>query len=348
MLNAGKKPGWNELRLGQIGCGSFGESHLATLTGIPFVKVVAVTDVVEQRAKELALRYGVPRVVKDSQELCALRDIDAVSVVTTEDQHLEPVLAALQNRKHVFVEKPMATRVTDAQKMADAARKAGCILMPGHILRFETRYATVKEQIASGRLGRVVSIYARRNRPKREGTVYNRTHLAFETAIHDIDTMLWYTESKVKRVRGYNRRVSVKSGDDLFCGVLEFENGAIGVLQTAWLLPDRTEALDDCMEVIASAGVANIDILHSGLTVWREDGHSVPDVSYEPRLRGSVFGALREELSHFAQCALEGRQPTVVTAQDGVEAVRVAAAVSESASSEREILLPTAASAPAD
>ena len=186
-------PEFPKLRIGLVGCGAFGESHLTAFAGIPFVEVTAVTDLDADRSRKVAERYGVSRVAKDFRELCALKDVDAVSVVTTEDQHLEPVLAALENGKHVFVEKPMATRLADAEKMLAAARKTGLILMPGHILRFETKYATVKEQLDSGRLGRVVSIYTRRNRPKWQGTIYKRTPLVLETAIHDIDTMLWYT-----------------------------------------------------------------------------------------------------------------------------------------------------------
>ena len=328
-----------KLRIGLIGCGAFGESHLATMVSIPFLQVVAVTDVIPERAQKLAGRYGVPRVLRDFRELCALSDVDAVSVATTEDQHLGPVLSALDQGKHVFVEKPMATCVSEAEKMMEAAKKAGLMLMPGHILRFETKYATVKEMLVSQPQGRVVFIYARRNRPKREGAIYNRTPLPFETIIHDIDTMLWYTEAKVRRVRAYQRQVVVKKGADLFCSTLEFENGALGMIQTMWLLPDDTAVLDDCMQVVTTSAVANIDVLHSGLTVWGEEGQSAPDVSYEPRLRGGVFGALREELSYFALCVLSGRQPTVVTAEDGVEAVRVASALVESAHSDKEVEL---------
>jgi predicted dehydrogenase len=109
------------------------------------------------------------------------------------------------------------------------------------------------------------------------------------------------------------------------------------LIQTSWVIPDKTPFLDDFMQVITTSGVANIDVLHSGLSIWREDGVEIPDVGYEPRLRGSVYGALREELSYFALCALENRQPTIVTAEDGVEAVRVALAFEESARSDREI-----------
>src|SRR5439155_6121306 len=129
-------------------------------------------------------------------------------------------------------------------------------------------YATAKEHLASGRLGRILSIYARRNRPKWQGAFYGRTPLAFETAIPDIDIMLWYTGKGVTSVRGYQVSAESEGRADLCCEILTFEDGALGVLQTMWLLPDKTAGLDDCTQVVTTSGVANIDLLHSGLTVW--------------------------------------------------------------------------------
>jgi UDP-N-acetylglucosamine 3-dehydrogenase len=330
-------PEFPKLRIGIVGCGAFAESHLTALAGIPFAEVTAVTDVVAERARKLAERYKVPRIARDSRELCSLKEVDAVSVVTTEDQHLEPVLAALESGKHVFVEKPMATCLSDAEKMLAVARKTGLILMPGHILRFETRYATVKEQLDSGRLGRIISLYTRRNRPKWQGTIYKRTPLVLETAIHDIDTMLWYTGKKVKSVRSYDVAVEPEKGVDLTWAVLKFEGGALGVLEAMWLMPNKTPFLDDFLQVIGTSGIANIDVVNSGLTMWRDDGVEVPDVSYEPRLRGGTYGALREELSCFARSVLEGQAPSLLTAEDGVEALRVGLAVAESGRTNREV-----------
>ncbi len=331
--------GFSKLRVGLIGCGTFGDSYLAGFAGIPFAEVTAVTDVIEERARNLADRYRVGRVARDFRELCSMKEIDAVCVVTTEDQHLEPVLAAVEQGKHVLVEKPMATRVEDAEKMLEAARTAGVILMPGHLLRFEVKYASVKQELESGRLGRVIAMHARRNRLKKLAPLYKRTHLVLEISIHDIDAMLWFTGKKVQSVRSYEVTLQAGSGPDFSCATLRFEDGSIGLLQTAWLLPDRTAAPDDWMQVITTSGVANIDVLHSGLTFWREEGHEVPDVSYEPRFRGVVYGALREELSYFALCALEGRAPAIVTAEEGVEAVRVAVAAVDSSRFDREIYL---------
>lgn len=321
-----------------VGCGRFGESHLAAFSGISHAEVVAVTDCNQGRAQNLASRYGVPKVARNFHDLCALPEVEAVSVVTTEDQHLQPVLAALEKGKHVLVEKPMATKVEDAQMMLEVARKAGLILMPGHICRFETKFATVKEQLATGRLGRIVSIWARQNQPKGLAATYKRTHQALVCCVHEIDIILWYTGAKVKRVRGYEARVEEGSSPDLTWGILEFHGGALGFVQTMWLLPDKAHVLDDAMQVITTLGVANIN-MHAGLSLWREEGQEVLDVSYEPRLRGSVFGALREELGYFTDCVIEGSQPTVVTAEEGVEAVRVAVAIMESAGFDREVQL---------
>ncbi len=331
---------FSKLRVGLVGCGAFGESHLLAFAGIPYVEVVAVTDAVEERAQKLATRYNIPRVVKGYRELCNLENVDAVSVATSENQHLEPVLSALKNGKHVFVEKPIATRVEEAEKMIRAARARDRILMPGHILRFETKYATVKEQIALGRLGRVVSIYARRCRPHKLAATYKRTPLLLMNAIHDIDIMLWYVGEDVVSVRAFDVVVDSHGCSELSWAFLRFRDGAIGVLQATWMLPDKTPAFDDYMQVITKSGIATIDVLQSGLTFWMEDGHEVPDVSYGPVLRGSAFGALREELCYFALCVLENRQPTIITAEEGLKALRVALSLLESSRQNREFEVP--------
>ena len=75
--------------------------------------------------------------------------------------------------------------------------------MVGQILRFETKYAMLNDEIVSGRLGKAVSMHARRNRPKSLLPLYGRTHPALENCIHDVDLMLWYTGQPVRKVRGF-------------------------------------------------------------------------------------------------------------------------------------------------
>src|SRR6185436_5083886 len=98
-------------------------------------------------------------------ELLADPGVDAVNIVTMWDQHAAPTLAALAAGKHVFLEKPMASTLADCDAIVSAARSAKGFLMVGHICRFNPRYAAAKEAIAAGRIGKIVSLYARRNLP---------------------------------------------------------------------------------------------------------------------------------------------------------------------------------------
>ena len=330
----------DKVRVGVIGVGAFGESHLAAYCSLPYVTVAAVCSRDASRIQAVAARYLVPRWHTDYHEMLAENELDAVSVVTSEDAHLGPTLAALQAGKHVLVEKPIATRLDEAEQMLAAARAARVYLMPGHVLRFETRYATVKDQLAAGELGRVVSISARRNRPKSQAKTYLRTHGILETSIHDLDLILWYTGDRVRRVRAFQRNINGHPNPDVTFAFLEFAGGAVACVETIWLTPDQAGvALDDAMQVVGTRGIAQVDFAHAGLSLWRESGYLAPDVSYEPRVRGAVFGALKEEMAYFATCVLQRQPPSVVTAEEAVEGLRVALAIIQSAEQDRDVVL---------
>lgn len=322
----------DSVRVGLIGVGAFGESHLIAYRSLPYVDVAAICDVNSSRVQDMARRYGVASWYSDFGQMLREVELDAVSVTTPEDAHLAPVLAALQAGKHVLVEKPIATRLDEADKMLAAARSADRYLMPGHILRFETHYALVKDQLAAGELGKLVSISARRNRPKSLAKTYLRTHGILEASIHDIDIILWYACDRVKSVHALERNLSGYSNADATWAWLEFEGGAVATVENMWLNPDGAGVgINDSMQVTGTRGIAHIDLVDQGLSFWRDSGYAQADVSYEPRIRGQMFGALKEEISYFARCVLESRAPTVVRPEEGVEALRVALAIIESA-----------------
>jgi predicted dehydrogenase len=326
------------VRIGLVGCGGFGESHLQAFRAVRNAQVAAVFDIDYPRAESTAVQFGIPTVCSSLDEICALRDLDAIDVVTPEQCHLEPALKALCAGKHVFVEKPLATDLNDCARMIEASSSAGRFLMVGHLLRFETKYAMLKDEIRAGRLGRVVSMHARRNRPKTLLPLYGRTHPALENCIHDIDLMLWYVDRPVRRVRGWGRRATGGQHPDTFWGVLEFEGGAIGVVETIWLLPKPAGiALDDAFQLVGGAGVANVLLLPGSFNLLRETGYEVPDVCYDPRVANSARGALRDELAYFCDCLQDGRQPAVITALEAKRAVRVVLALIASAENEADV-----------
>lgn len=327
-----------DIRIGLIGCGLFGESHLQAYRAVSNTKVVAVFDVSRDRAEAMAAQFGIPRVASSLEDICASEDIDAIDVVTPEETHREPVLTAIARGKHVFVEKPLATDLSACRAMIDAAEAATRILMVGQLVRFETKFAMLKEEIASGRLGNIVSMHARRNRLKSLLELYGRTHPVVENSIHDIDLMLWYTGQRVRKVRGFERRVLGPKHAEAFWGVLEFEGGALGVVETIWLLPKAAGImLDDAFQLVGDKGIGNVSLVPGALTFWRDDGVETPDVSYDPRVRGAAYGALRDELAYFCDCVRHNRQPEIVTAREATNSVRVALALAQSAAENRDI-----------
>ena len=327
----------DRVRIGLVGCGNFGESHLQAFRAVPAAEVAAVYDTDRGRAERIAAAFGIPRICGSLQEICALPDVSAIDVVTPEHLHAEPVQVAVAAGKHVFVEKPLATDLGDCSKMMEAAAAGERILMVGQILRFETKYAILKDEVASGKLGTPVSMHARRNRPKSLLPLYGRTHPALENAIHDVDLMLWYTGQRVRRVRGYARRATGRQHPDTFWGVIDFAGDAIGVVETIWLLPDAGVMLDDAFQFIGTAGVANLQLHPGALSIMKEGGYYVPDVAYDPRVGGAARGALRDELAYFCECVASGRLPEMITPVEAKRALRVVLALIESAETGRDV-----------
>jgi len=161
------------LRLALIGAGAIGQAQLAALAGFAEVSVVACADPDADalaRARDL---HGVSHGYRDWRDLLEDELVDAVSVCTPNVHHAEPTIAALRRGLHVLVEKPMATRASDAMAMTEAAREAGVHLVVGFQFRFDPRSEAIRRQIAAGALGRVLHVRCqalrRRGIPDRSG-----------------------------------------------------------------------------------------------------------------------------------------------------------------------------------
>jgi len=331
----------NKVRFAVIGLGWFGEKHCEALAGIPHVELHALCTRTESRLKEVAKTFGVKKTYTDYNKLLADREVDAVSVVTMWDQHTAPTLAALKAGKHVFLEKPMASTVADCEKIVKAAKASSKNFMVGHICRFNPRYAAAKDAIAEGKIGKIVSMYARRNIPAFVGqSVLPKIGPIIGDGVHDTDLMLWYSGAKV--VSAYAQTVNVRKlkNPDLGWTMYRFDSGAIGVLEDVWFLPDTTAfQIDERMEIIGTEGSIHIHETHPNFSIVDKTGWHSPDTTYWPSLHGVRAGALREELSYFATCVLEGRKPTVITPEESAAAVRACLAAEESAATGKIVKL---------
>jgi len=156
----------SKLRAGVIGVGTFGSLHARVYAELEAADLVAVADIKPERMQHFISQYGT-RGYADYNELLEKEDLDIVSVCTSDELHLEPVMAAAAAGKHILVEKPLAMSVSDCDAMIQAAEKAKVKLMVGQILRFDPRYYTARQAIADGQIGTPVHFFARRNNPIR-------------------------------------------------------------------------------------------------------------------------------------------------------------------------------------
>jgi len=322
------------VKYGVIGLGWFGEKHCEALAAIPNVEMYALCTRTTSRLAEVAERFGVKKTYTDYNEMLADPELEAVSVVTMWDQHKAPAVAALKAGKHVFLEKPMASTVEDCDAIVAAANATSKYFMVGHICRFNPRYAAAKDAIAEGKIGKIVSMYARRNIPAWVGaSVLPKIGPIIGDGVHDTDLMLWYSGAKV--VSAYAQSLNVRGFEhpDLGWTMYRFDTGAIGVLENVWFLPDNTAfQIDERMEIIGTEGSIHIHEVHPNLSICSKDeGWRGPDTTYWPELHGVRAGALREELAYFASCVALGKKPAVISPEESREAVRCCLAAEQSA-----------------
>ncbi len=132
------------------GTGAMGEIHAKALAQIEGVEIVSVAARTEQGAKEFAAKWNIPFAAADLEPCIDRPGVDAVILTTPSDQHCEQTLLALSKGKHVQVEIPMALNLADSQRMLDAQKKAGKVLMVTHTRRFANPHREIRRRIEAG------------------------------------------------------------------------------------------------------------------------------------------------------------------------------------------------------
>lgn len=320
------------VRWGVIGLGWFGEVHADVLAGMPGVELAALCTRRAERVNELADRYGVSRRYTDYHDLLADPDIDALSIVTHVDDHHQIAVEALAAGKHVILEKPMAASVAQCDRIVTAARQSKALFMVGHICRFDPRAAMAKEAIAAGRVGKIISMHARRNLSKAIGRmVLDKISALMGDGIHDADLMLWFAQSRPVSVYAQEVHPGPNKYPDAAWAMMRLECGAVAVVESIWHLPETTPyQIDARMEIIGTEGAIYVNCGEAGLEIHDAAGAKMPDTMYWPQVFGARFGILRAELDYFAQCVREGRTPERITPEESRSAVALMLAAAES------------------
>ncbi|TVY08029.1 Gfo/Idh/MocA family protein [Paenibacillus cremeus] len=330
------------IRLGMIGLGRFAELHARIYSRLPQVEVTAICDSNLQRHDRFKQWFPKARCYINWEEMLTVEHLDAVDILTPEHLHEEPVRDALRAGAHVFVEKPLANTPEAAYRLVQESIDCGRLLMTGHVLRFDHRYIAVKEQVSSGAMGMIRSIYAKRNNGKAYFPLYNRVSPVFILGIHDIDLMRWYMEDEVAEVYAVNSFPDGSMAPDLNGAILRFGRGGIGILECNWLLPEGALSFQDIrMEITAEQGCIHIQDPDASVLYNGGVKSEVPSLTGLHETHGRLSGALFDELAHFVDCVVTGTRSTILQPEDALQAVRIAWAIERSAALGRPVKLST-------
>ncbi len=341
-----------ELTFAVIGAGFMGKVLARVGHELPYARCVAAVDIDLASAEDLCARFG-GRAFEGYDRMFRELRPDAVIVATPEFDHRAPTLAAAGHGCHVFVEKPFATTLDDADAMILGCERAGVKLMVGHILRFEVNYAMIQDAIRAGTIGRFLSAYARRITPIGEAFRLNgRVSPVTYIAVHDIDQILWYHPEVVKSVyaRALRGRVWERFHTyDCAWLTMEFADGSLGIHEVGWCLPEEWAGWkqpaswggfgDVCMNVIGTDGVLNLNFTPMDLYAVDREGWKLPDTRHWPTVNGKLGGAARLEIEHFFECILDDRQP-LSDGRAGRRSVEVMLASELSIAENRVVQLP--------
>lgn len=333
----------NQIGFGVIGTGIVGGAwHAYAYSRSPGAKLVAVCDLNEQRAHEMAKKYGASEVYTDYHKLLENPDIKAVSIATPDFAHREIAVAAAEAGKHMLVEKPLATTVEDAEAIVKAARKAGVKLMVDFHNRVSPPFANAKQAIQNGVLGKPVYIYAHLSNttyvPTRMLPWASQSSALWFLASHTTDLAHWLLDDEPKRVYAVSRSGILKEmgvdTQDFHVAIVEFKNGGVVTLENAWILPEtEPNVFNFKFELLGSKGSIYINTSdHRTIQKFTTDNASLPDVlgitfgGDAPRMSGFVL----EAISQFVDAVVDDR-PLLATGEDGLVVTRVLSAITESA-----------------
>lgn len=321
----------DKVKVGIIGSQFEADIHAASFQLMPEeAEVVAVASPTPGNAAKLAERYGVPRAFTDYREMLKERDIEMVTIAAPNRLHAQMTEDIANAGKHVVCEKPFAMSLEEADRMIEVCKKKGVLLMYAEELFFTPKYVKAKEMADQGAFGKVYMVkqcekHFGPHAPWFWDVEQSGGGVFMDMGCHGIAFCYWFLgRPKIETVycqMGTYVHKDLTVGEDNSVCVLEFANGAIGVVEDSWA---RRGGMDDYIEVYGEGGVTYAD-LHMGnaLPTYSEYGYGYA-VEKAPTTQGWTYPVFEElwnygfpqEMNHFSRC-VRGKEEPQATGEDG-------------------------------
>jgi myo-inositol 2-dehydrogenase/D-chiro-inositol 1-dehydrogenase len=321
------------VRLGLVGSGWIGTFHAESIAlRVPVAVLHAVADPQPGSAQRVAEPLGVATTYSDVADLLADDDVDGVVISSPAFTHTDLVVAAAEAGKAIFVEKPMALTLADADRAIAAAQAAGVPLQVGFNRRFDADFASAYRLVRGGGVGTPQLLRSLTRDPglANPGSVRPWT-MFYETLIHDFDTLNWFNEG-ASPVEVFAMADALVAPEFKHSGLLDtavvtirYDNGAMAVAEASF---SASYGYDVRGEIFGSGGMVAVgDVRTDSVRHFGPAGEQ----SLTTRLNIDLFRqAYTDELVAFADAIRTGQPTTGARGEDARRALSVALACIES------------------
>jgi len=330
-----------------VGAGYWGPNLVRVFNNNPQVTAVTVCDSDRSRLEHMKSLYPDVSLQEDLDTVLADKSIEAVVLALPTQLHYEATKKALAAGKHVFVEKPLARTVAEAEELCTQAEEAGKVLMVGHTFLYNSAVRKVKGYIDSGDLGEIYYIYGQR---LNLGIVRSDVDALWNLAPHDVSILLYWLGAGLPEEVVCNGSSHLQPGiDDVSFMILRFANGVLGHLHVSWLDPNKVRR----MTVVGSKKMvvyddvtaeARVQLFDKGIDRKEKDRNlgRFEDFAQFQLLRRAgdllvprvdFVEPLKEEAAHFVSCVQNGERP-ISDGRNGLDVVRVLEAATRSRQNE--------------
>ena len=348
-----------QINVAVIGTGWCGGIRAETCAASALVKDLYIAETRPERLSEVARSTNPRKASADYRELLDVKDIDAVMIsATPETTHYPIARESLLAGKHVFLEKPIALELHEADDLIAISRRNKLKFTIGYSQRFNPKFAYVKRCIEDGTLGRPVSALVSRHITRGLGKkITGRTKLspAAMEATHDLDFVLWCLEP-AKPVRVYSQvnygALRESTGSDIPDNqwiTVTMDSGLSFVVGGGWSLPPGYPNFSTTwIEMIGTEGAVIVDDSHRDVVLnTMKDGMRLPMSSMPGEFVNHTYaGPMERETTHFLE-AIACDRPVLVTAEQARQVMEVYIAADISAERDEPVKLPLPESRPA-
>jgi predicted dehydrogenase len=326
----------NTLRVAVAGCGYWGMNYLRVFNELPGACLAGACDVRRERLDEVLRRFPSVFVATELNELLAEAEVDAVVICTEATSHHAVALRCLQAGKHILVEKPLTTGVSEAEELTTLAEMNQRILMVGHTFIYNAAVRKMKEYVRKDH-GQIYYLYAQRTNL---GPIRHDVNALWDLATHDIAIFNYLLESTPDWVSAVGARVLCNGREDVGFITLSYPGNVLGHIHVSWADPNKTR---EVVVVLGDRRIVFNDL--NGLEQVRVFEKGIRAVSAEPvgygeyRLQirdGDIVSPkvevrepLKDQCRHFMECIELGAEP-MTAGREGIDVLRVLSAVDRS------------------